>query len=221
MRNYPSSPFEIVYYYTLKDLLSQVENREEPYPMLNDNDFNKFMSCFYLANTGSEDEPASESDYNFLASSNVKTLLRKYVLPKYFKLIIKASNDKINIVDTTTTSISNAFKSFFLSLGIVSGETYDYYSKILSLYEGMKDNLINKLEVINTIQRKDMDTPQFVAEQAIDDQYISQASKTESTTQSDADININQLNRVQSVLRNYYKEWADDFNKIFIYPEVL
>ena len=91
-------------------------------------------------------------------------------------------------------------------------QTYPKYNKLISLYESQENNLLKQLE--SSSKTLFNDTPQAGGDFTTDP-YVTNA--TQVNTSTDTATPIARLKEVQDNLVNYYKKWADEFEKFVIY----
>lgn len=107
-----------------------------------------------------------------------------------------------------TEEMAVKFLRKFVSLYL---DTQEKYKVLLNIYASEKANLLNKVETITT--NKFNDTPQNSGDFGSED-YTSNYAITESGT--DVEPLINRISQIDNKYRNLMKDWAREFDKLFI-----
>lgn len=95
------------------------------------------------------------------------------------------------------------------------------YLKLIALYTNVANKLMDQVSSTtsgNTL-RAESDTPQSAMTDIFDTGYASRASQDESevTVSSDVSTPIDRLREVQEKLRNFYADWAGEFDKFVLH----
>lgn len=143
-------------------------------------------------------------------------LLNDYIWPEFYEEIVEVETievpDWANVEDQDIQlSDETRFKTsgkFYVWLN----QTYHKYSALINLYESQKDDLLKKLE--SSSKTLFNDTPQAGGDFTTDP-YVTNA--TQVITSTDTATPMARLKEVQDNIDNYYKEWADEFEKFVIY----
>lgn len=143
-------------------------------------------------------------------------LLNEYIWPEFYDEVIEVETvevpDWANVEDQDI-KLSNETKlktsgKFYAWIN----QTYPKYSELIDLYESQKDNLLKQLE--SSSKTLFNDTPQAGGDFTTDP-YITNATQVKTST--DTATPMARLKEVQDNITNYYKEWADEFEKFIIY----
>ena len=146
----------------------------------------------------------------------VFTLLNEYIWPEFYEEVVEVETievpDWANIEDqdiqlSDETRLKTAGK-FYAWLN----QTYPKYKKLISLYESQENDLLKQLE--SSSKTLFNDTPQAGGDFTTDP-YITNATQVKTST--DTATPMARLKEVQDNIVNYYKEWADEFEKFIIY----
>ena len=143
-------------------------------------------------------------------------LLNDYIWPEFYEEVVEVEtievpdwanveDQDIQLSDETRLKTSGKFYVWL-------NQTYHKYSKLIDLYESQKDDLLKQLE--SSSKTLFNDTPQAGGDFTTDP-YVTNA--TQVSTSTDTATPIARLKEVQDNIDNYYKEWADEFEKFIIY----
>jgi len=146
-------------------------------------------------------------------TDEARTLLYKYILPNMWnKYVVRSKNDETPFhsnIETTELDTNEEVENFFLKSESFIEETYDYYKKLIDLYEAKKNALLDKLESHNVIKFNDM--PQTAAV-ATDDHLT---NITDTTLDQDVSTAMERLREVQDNLKRIYSDWAKEYEERF------
>ena len=143
-------------------------------------------------------------------------LLNEYIWPEFYEEVVEVETievpDWANVEDqdiqlSDETKLRTSGK-FYVWLN----QTYPKYKKLLDLYEDQENNLLKQLE--SSSKTLFNDTPQAGGDFTTDP-YVTNA--TQVNTSTDTATPIARLKEVQDNIVNYYKKWADEFEKFIIY----
>ena len=143
-------------------------------------------------------------------------LLAEYIWPQFYDEVIEVETvevpDWANVEDqdiplSNETRLKTGGKFY-----VWINQTYPKYSKLINLYESQEDDLLKKLE--SSSKTLFNDTPQAGGDFTTDP-YVTNATQVETST--DTATPMARLKEVQDNIVNYYKEWADEFEKFVIY----
>ena len=160
------------------------------------------------------DMPSSESWMN--NDPKVFTLLNDYIWPEFYDEVVEVEtievpdwanveDQDIQLSDETRLRTSGKFYVWI-------NQTYLKYSKLITLYESQQDDLLKQLE--SSSKTLFNDTPQAGGDFTTDP-YVTNATQVKTST--DTATPIARLKEVQDNIVNYYKKWADEFEKFIIY----
>lgn len=88
--------------------------------------------------------------------------------------------------------------------------TYNKYTKLISLYDAEKDNLMNNISSTNVARFND--TPQNGGDYS-SDTYTTNITKQEQSTEGAT--KITRLEEIRQGYDDLYVAWANEFNKLF------
>ena len=143
-------------------------------------------------------------------------LLNEYIWPEFYEEVIEVETieapDWANVEDqdiqlSDKTRLRTGGK-FYVWLH----QTYPKYKKLLDLYESQENDLLKQLE--SSSKTLFNDTPQAGGDFTTDP-YVTNATQVKTST--DTATPMARLKEVQDNIVNYYKEWADEFEKFIIY----
>ena len=141
-------------------------------------------------------------------------LLNEYIWPEFYEEVVEvetievpdwANVEDIPLSNETRLRTSGKFYAWI-------NQTYPKYSKLITLYESQEDDLLKQLQ--SSSKTLFNDTPQAGGDFTTDP-YVTNATQVETST--DTATPIARLKEVQDNLINYYKKWADEFEKFIIY----
>lgn len=101
-------------------------------------------------------------------------------------------------------------RAFCESFIAIVCDTYDKFSTLIGIAETEQHNLMNGIITKSTIRHND--TPQNGGEFS-DDSYTSDFSTHK--MESDGETKIGRIDQIARLLKNYYSEWAKEFNVLF------
>ena len=148
--------------------------------------------------------------------TTLSKLLNDYIWPEFYEEVVEVETvevpDWANVEDqdiplSNETRLRTAGKFY-----VWINQTYSKYNKLISLYESQENNLLKQLE--SSSKTLFNDTPQAGGD-FTSDPYITNATQVKTST--DTATPIARLKEVQDNITNYYKEWADEFEKFIIY----
>ena len=143
-------------------------------------------------------------------------LLNDYIWPEFYEEVIEVETieapDWANVEDqdiqlSDETRLRTGGKFY-----VWINQTYPKYKKLIDLYESQENNLLKQLE--SSSKTLFNDTPQAGGDFTTDP-YITNATQIKTST--DTATPIARLKEVQDNITNYYKEWANEFEKFIIY----
>ena len=143
-------------------------------------------------------------------------LLNEYIWPEFYEEVVEVETievpDWANVEDqdiqlSDETRLKTGGK-FYVWLS----QTYPKYKKLLDLYESQENDLLKQLE--SSSKTLFNDTPQAGGDFTTDP-YVTNATQVKTST--DTATPIARLKEVQDNLDNFYKKWADEFEKFIIY----
>ena len=146
----------------------------------------------------------------------LSTLLNDYIWPEFYEEAVEVETievpDWANVEDqdiqlSDETRLRTGGKFY-----VWINQTYPKYSKLINLYESQENDLLKQLE--SSSKTLFNDTPQAGGDFTTDP-YITNATQVKTST--DTATPIARLKEVQDNITNYYKEWADEFEKFIIY----
>ena len=160
------------------------------------------------------DMPSSAAWINIDAT--LSKLLNEYIWPEFYQEAVEVEtvevpdwanveDQDIQLSDETRLRTSGKFYAWL-------NQTYPKYKKLLDLYESQENNLLKQLE--SSSKTLFNDTPQAGGD-FTSDPYITNATQVSAST--DTATPIARLKEVQDNIVNYYKKWADEFEKFIIY----
>ena len=143
-------------------------------------------------------------------------LLNDYIWPEFYEEVVavetvevpdwaNVEDQDIQLSDETRLKTSGKFYVWL-------NQTYHKYSELINLYESQKDDLLKQLQ--SSSKTLFNDTPQAGGDFTADP-YITNATQVETST--DTATPIARLKEIQDNLVNFYKKWADEFEKFIIY----
>ena len=142
-------------------------------------------------------------------------LLNEYIWPEFYEEVVEVEtievpdwadiDGDIQLSDETRLRTSGKFYVWI-------NQTHSKYSELINLYESQKDDLLKQLE--SSSKTLFNDTPQAGGDFTTDP-YITNA--TQVITSTDTATPMARLKEVQDNIVNYYKKWADEFEKFIIY----
>ena len=143
-------------------------------------------------------------------------LLNEYIWPEFYDEVVEVEtvevpdwanveDQDIQLSDETRLKTSGKFYVWL-------NQTYPKYSELINLYESQKNDLLKQLE--SSSKTLFNDTPQAGGDFTTDP-YITNATQVKTST--DTATPIARLKEVQDNLDNFYKKWADEFEKFIIY----
>lgn len=143
-------------------------------------------------------------------------LLNEYIWPEFYEEVVEVEtievpdwtnveDQDIQLSDETRLKTSGKFYVWL-------NQTYPKYKKLIDLYESQENNLLKQLE--SSSKTLFNDTPQAGGDFTTDP-YVTNATQVETST--DTATPIARLKEVQDNIVNYYKKWADEFEKFIIY----
>ena len=141
-------------------------------------------------------------------------LLNEYIWPEFYEEAVEvetvvmpdwADIDDIPLSNETRLRTSGKFYVWI-------NQTYPKYNKLINLYESQENDLLKQLE--SSSKTLFNDTPQAGGDFTTDP-YITNATQVKTST--DTATPIARLKEVQDNIVNYYKKWADEFEKFIIY----
>ena len=141
-------------------------------------------------------------------------LLADYIWPEFYEEAVEVETIVMpDWADIDDIPLSNETRlrtgaKFYVWIN----QTYPKYSKLISLYESQEDNLLKQLE--SSSKTLFNDTPQAGGDFTTDP-YVTNA--TQVSTSTDTATPMARLKEVQDNIVNYYKKWADEFEKFIIY----
>lgn len=95
-------------------------------------------------------------------------------------------------------------------------ESKEKYVFLITKFETIKANLLNRVESVTTAQVKSSDTPQL-EDDPFDLDYVSRADQSTTTLASDVDTPIERFREVQEKLHNLYADWANEFSEFVLH----
>ena len=143
-------------------------------------------------------------------------LLNDYIWPEFYEEVVEVETievpDWANVEDqdiplSNETRLRTAGKFY-----VWINQTYPKYNKLITLYESQENDLLKQLE--SSSKTLFNDTPQAGGDFTTDP-YVTNATQVETST--DTATPMARLKEVQDNIVNYYKEWADEFEKFIIY----
>ena len=143
-------------------------------------------------------------------------LLNEYIWPEFYEEAVEVEtievpdwanveDQDIQLSDETRLKTSGKFYVWL-------NQTYPKYKELIDLYESQKDDLLKQLK--SSSKTLFNDTPQAGGDFTTDP-YVTNATQVETST--DTATPIARLKEVQDNIDNYYKKWADEFEKFVIY----
>ena len=142
-------------------------------------------------------------------------LLNEYIWPEFYQEAVETEtivmpdwadiDGDLQLSDETRLRTSGKFYVWI-------NQTYPKYSKLINLYERQEDNLLKQLE--SSSKTLFNDTPQAGGDFTTDP-YVTNATQVKTST--DTATPMARLKEVQDNIVNYYKKWADEFEKFVIY----
>lgn len=141
-------------------------------------------------------------------------LLNEYIWPEFYEEVVEvetvvmpdwADIDDIPLSNETRLRTSGKFYVWI-------NQTYPKYKKLIDLYESQENNLLKQLE--SSSKTLFNDTPQAGGDFTTDP-YVTNA--TQVNTSTDTATPMARLKEVQDNIVNFYKKWADEFEKFIIY----
>ena len=143
-------------------------------------------------------------------------LLNEYIWPEFYEEVVEVETvevpDWANVEDqdiqlSDETRLRTGGK-FYVWLH----QTYPKYKKLIDLYESQENDLLKQLE--SSSKTLFNDTPQAGGDFTTDP-YVTNA--TQVNTSTDTATPMARLKEVQDNIVNFYKNWADEFEKFVIY----
>ena len=141
-------------------------------------------------------------------------LLNEYIWPEFYEEVVEVETVVVpDWADVEDIKLSNETRlrtsgKFYVWIN----QTYPKYNKLIDLYESQQDDLLKQLE--SSSKTLFNDTPQAGGDFTTDP-YVTNATQVETST--DTATPIARLKEVQDNIVNYYKKWADEFEKFIIY----
>ena len=143
------------------------------------------------------------------------TLLNEYIWPEFYEEAVETEtvvmpdwadiDGDLQLSDKTRLRTGGKFYVWI-------NQTYPKYNKLITLYESQENDLLKQLE--SSSKTLFNDTPQAGGDFTTDP-YVTNATQVKTST--DTATPIARLKEVQDNIVNYYKKWADEFEKFVIY----
>ena len=141
-------------------------------------------------------------------------LLADYIWPEFYEEAVEVETVVMpDWADIDDIPLSNETRlrtgaKFYVWIN----QTYPKYKKLIDLYESQENDLLKQLE--SSSKTLFNDTPQTGGDFTTDP-YVTNATQVKTST--DTATPMARLKEVQDNIVNYYKKWADEFEKFIIY----
>ena len=154
-----------------------------------------------------------------------KTLFSDYFWPVYYEVPVLYIDTECapweEPTEPTTAEVTAAVAPLAGRMYAWYKESSTRYLKLIALYTNVANKLMDQVSSTtsgNTL-RAESDTPQSAMTDIFDSGYASRASQDESevTVSSDVSTPIDRLREVQEKLRNFYADWAAEFDKFVLH----
>lgn len=197
------------YYYTLEDLvIGQIGawvyqfDIGVPFKLYDIEDAVLYLhKTFYPDYTPSSTEAITKTISNNLFCTNLA--------PQYKHMFIGYA------YDDSEESRERVCADFWRKFLFVLNTSYDKYAKLIELNESIKDNLMDSIH--SSTENKFNDTPQNVQGEYdwSTDDHLTNVQRA--SVDTDGATKIARLDEVQKLLKDFYDEWAKEFERLFIF----
>ena len=154
--------------------------------------------------------------YNVFGEGSMAEELFQKLYDKYGDEIIFLVNeeDKEN-----TTIINEKWRTWLCNFLNIYYETCEYYEVVIGLQEANKGKLLDMVEAENVNEAFFNDTPQNEGGVFDGTDYTTNYTKTKNTSKSPMNTISARLKEVNDNLRMFWRDWLNDFHKLFIEEE--
>lgn len=199
-------------YYTLEDLINHYSNEDQGWDTK--------LDCGevidgYLTNLAQAVFAVILSSSSPVKQTRANELFCRYIAPSFKKHFI----GYLELDDNGAIHDSDVYQEWMRKFIVILNATYDRYSVLLAGYESIRARLLDPVKTI--VESKYNDTPQNVQgvyEWSTDD-HLTNVSKTE--TANDVNSPISRLDEVNRLIDDYYLNWRDQFNDIFLFNDIF
>ena len=158
-------------------------------------------------------------------SAEEKTFFADYFWPEYYEAPVLYIDTECapweEPTEPTNEEIEEAVRPLVGRIHAWYVESSVRYLKLISLYTSITNKLMDRIESVTSgeVKAADSDTPQTAMTDMFDTGYASRTHQDESevTVSSDVATPIERLREVQEKLRNFYADWAAEFNKFILH----
>lgn len=138
------------------------------------------------------------------------TLFCKYIAPRNKQMFVTYIDGAV-----TDDEIKAGYKDFIRKYIFILNSTYDRYSKLIELYAAEKNNLM--ADVKSYSESKFNDTPQNVQGTFSFDTDDHLTNVTRNEVSNEIATKMARINEIDELMKNVYLDWANQFNKLFLY----
>ena len=139
--------------------------------------------------------------------STVTTFINSYFFPLYQDDVIIS----LNYLPNTRAEMVEILKAWGRKFVVKVKETYDRYTTLVDYYDEKRDELLAQIRTSS--ENRVNDTPQNGGDY-VADSYTSLYNKQD--VASDRDTPMERIAQIDRDYRNLYKDWAKDFEGLFI-----
>lgn len=194
-------------YYTLEDLVKfkfdewpeELDIGELPEVVENENFLVSLIDSYH---------PDILTEGSVVKNNKSNILFCRYIAPRFKDMYV-------NYTDSDLEE-DYLYKYFIRYFVLKLNFTFLKYAKLIDIYDGVKDALMEDIKRSNEV--KFNDTPQNVQGSSYDwsdDDHLTNVTRTEII--DPVTTKIARLAEVESIIKDYYTQWANEFKEIFIY----
>lgn len=195
--------YETKYWYSLREVIEQWDSTCEPYSW--------GATTEFLTDYLSENEINTPN--SLIVSSSLATEIEQlfiYVYARFNSHYCFSINEESNTVATYKECKDWWYK--FLNICVF---TYPKYKELLAYQAAQANKLMDGVKVSTTGQIRFNDTPQDITAVS-DDKFASNLTKSVQESESGMNTPVERLKEINEKFISIYKEWTNEFDKIFI-----
>lgn len=189
--------YEERFYWTFKEVLNPTGSKES----------------YELGNADVLSIVASMSGYSTPLISSGNWTNVNY--PKLIDLIIKRFWEHYTFYTLSSEFSVEKQKNFIAKLLTIVEMTSPRYLKLLEVYAGADDDLMNPVEITTSRITRFNDTPQDEGDFA-NDSHTTNLTEDTGTTQNELDTKMGRIKEIESSYNNVLLNWSNEFESIFI-----